>query len=80
MHIFRPWPNHLWSLKAIGLKLQEELRSRKPTDYKGFRQKLTKLTKQKKLKKKKKSEIYVQTICKSSDPDLIICDISKLLA
>ena len=28
MHIFRPWPNHLRSFKAIGLKLQEELRSR----------------------------------------------------
>ena len=28
MHIFRPWPNHLWSFKTIGLKLQEELRSR----------------------------------------------------
>ena len=30
--------------------------------------------------RKKKSEIYVQTICKSSDPDLIICEVSKLLA
>ena len=27
-HIFRPWPNHLWSFKTIGLKLMEELRSR----------------------------------------------------
>ena len=31
---------------------------------------MTKLTKQKKLEKK--SETYVQTICASSDPDLII--------
>ena len=50
-----------------------------PTDYKGFRQKLTKLTKRKKVEKKK-SETYVQIICKSSDPDLIICEVSKLLA
>ena len=28
MHIFRPCPNHMWSFKAISLKLQEELRSR----------------------------------------------------
>ena len=27
MHIFRPRPNHLWSFKTIGLKLQEELQS-----------------------------------------------------
>ena len=26
MHIFRPWPKHLWSLKEIGIKLWEELR------------------------------------------------------
>ena len=68
----------MWSFKTISLKLQE-LRSRAPTDYKGFRQKLTKLTKQKKFKKKN-PEIYVQIICKSSDPDLIICEVSKLLA
>ena len=24
----RPWPNHLWKFKTIGLKLEEELRSR----------------------------------------------------
>ena len=37
MRIFRPWPNHLWSFKTIGKKLQEELRSQDIPDYKGFR-------------------------------------------
>ena len=30
-------------------------------------------------KVEKTSEIYVQIICKSSDPDLIICEVSKQL-
>ena len=27
MHIYTPWPKHLWSFKMIGQKLLEELRS-----------------------------------------------------
>ena len=77
MHIFRPWRKHVQSLKKIGIKLYEELRSQGTHClYTSIESEVRKWQSSQSGKcDKNYSKDYIQTTCTSSDHGENMCKV-----